>query len=112
MSAQSVSAAPSARDPFQRLSDMTRVEQDQVKNLFHYYSMQRLLRTTGWLNIFLGLLTLWLGISHTRQTVEKYAYCATYAEIMDNDYNLNIPRYVDTFEQEEAIDLRAVNAEI
>jgi len=47
-----------------------------------------------------------------RQTVEKYAYCASHAEIAANDYNLNIPRYVDTFEQEDAIDLRAVQAEI
>ncbi len=47
-----------------------------------------------------------------RQSVEKYAYCASYAEIVENDYNLNIPRYVDTFEQEEAIDLNAVQAEI
>lgn len=32
-------------------------------------------------------------------------------EIADNDYNLNIPRYVDTFEEEEEIDLMAVRAE-
>jgi len=47
-----------------------------------------------------------------RQTIEKYAYCASHAEIAENDYNLNIPRYVDTFEQEETIDLKAVQAEI
>ncbi|MEI6513737.1 MAG: N-6 DNA methylase, partial [bacterium] len=45
-------------------------------------------------------------------TVEKYAYRATRAEIAENDYNLNIPRYVDTFEQEEEIDILAVQAEI
>ncbi|MEI7831993.1 MAG: type I restriction-modification system subunit M [bacterium] len=45
-------------------------------------------------------------------TVEKYAYRATRAEIAENDYNLNIPRYVDTFEQEEEIDIPAVQAEI
>jgi len=43
--------------------------------------------------------------------VEKYAYLASLQEIRDNDYNLNIPRYVDTFEEEEAIDLMAVRAE-
>ena len=32
--------------------------------------------------------------------------------ILDNDYNLNIPRYVDTFEEEELIDIKAVMAEI
>lgn len=44
-------------------------------------------------------------------SVEKYAYIASLQEIRDNDYNLNIPRYVDTFEEEEEIDLIAVRAE-
>ncbi|MDX1990810.1 MAG: type I restriction-modification system subunit M, partial [bacterium] len=48
----------------------------------------------------------------TRQTVEKYAFRATLEEIEANDFNLNIPRYVDTFEAEEAIDIRAVQQEI
>lgn len=47
-----------------------------------------------------------------RQSVERYAYHATHAEIAANDYNLNIPRYVDTFEAEDAVDLKAVQAEI
>jgi type I restriction enzyme M protein len=47
----------------------------------------------------------------TRQDVDKYAHRATLAEIKENDYNLNIPRYVDTFEEEEEIDLAAVLAE-
>lgn len=46
-----------------------------------------------------------------RQSVDKYAYLATPAEMAENDYNLNIPRYVDTFEEEEEIDLMAVRAE-
>ena len=46
-----------------------------------------------------------------RKTVEKYAYLATPEELAENDYNLNIPRYVDTFEEEEEIDLVAVRAE-
>jgi len=46
------------------------------------------------------------------QTVEKYAYRATAQEIADNDFNLNIPRYVDTFEEETEIDLGAVKQEI
>lgn len=41
----------------------------------------------------------------SRQTKDKYSYVATLAEIAENDYNLNIPRYVDTFEEEEEIDL-------
>jgi len=43
--------------------------------------------------------------------VDKYAYVASLNEIKENDYNLNIPRYVDTFEEEEEIDLMAVRAE-
>lgn len=46
-----------------------------------------------------------------RQNVDKYAYVATLEAIQENDYNLNIPRYVDTFEEEEDIDLMAVRAE-
>jgi type I restriction enzyme M protein len=49
---------------------------------------------------------------HERESVAKYAYLATREEIAANDYNLNIPRYVDTFEQEEQIDLAVVNASI
>jgi type I restriction enzyme M protein len=44
--------------------------------------------------------------------VEKYAYRATPTELADNDYNLNIPRYVDTFEEEAEIDLAAVKQNI
>ena len=47
-----------------------------------------------------------------RKEIEKYSHCATMQEIKDNDYNLNIPRYVDTFEEEEEIDIKAVMAEI
>ena len=46
-----------------------------------------------------------------RKTVDKYAYLAALEEIQENDYNLNIPRYVDTFEEEEEIDLMAVRSE-
>ncbi|MDP2227987.1 MAG: type I restriction-modification system subunit M [Moraxellaceae bacterium] len=47
-----------------------------------------------------------------RKAVEKYAYVAKLKEIAENDYNLNIPRYVDTFEEEEEIDVAAVEQEI
>ncbi|NNH01780.1 type I restriction-modification system subunit M [Acinetobacter sp. ANC 5414] len=43
-----------------------------------------------------------------RQDIEKYAHVATLQEVKDNDYNLNIPRYVDTFEAEAEIDLDAI----
>ncbi|NLN14179.1 MAG: type I restriction-modification system subunit M, partial [Tissierellia bacterium] len=42
------------------------------------------------------------------EDVDKYAYVATYEEIKENDYNLNIPRYVDTFEEEEPVDMEEV----
>jgi len=47
-----------------------------------------------------------------RTEVEKYSQKASLAEIKENDYNLNIPRYVDTFEEEEPIDLNAVSSEL
>ena len=43
---------------------------------------------------------------------EKYAYVATRKEIEENDYNLNIPRYVDTYEEEAEVDIVAVQQEI
>ena len=46
------------------------------------------------------------------QTVPKYSYRATPEEIAENDFNLNIPRYVDTFEAEKEVDLKAVQREI
>jgi type I restriction enzyme M protein len=47
-----------------------------------------------------------------RTVEEKYSHLATLDEIKENDYNLNIPRYVDTFEEEEPIDLEAVATEL
>jgi len=47
-----------------------------------------------------------------RKEIEKYSHLASLQEIAENDYNLNIPRYVDTFEEEEPIDIKAVMAEI
>ena len=52
-----------------------------------------------------------LDTAKARTNVDKYAYLASLAEIAENDFNLNIPRYVDTFEEEEEIDLMAVRKE-
>lgn len=49
---------------------------------------------------------------HERKTEDKYSHNASLAEIKENDYNLNIPRYVDTFAEEEPIDLTQVTAEL
>ncbi len=46
------------------------------------------------------------------ESVEKYAHAATAEELAENDFNLNIPRYVDTFEDEEEIDIEETQAEI
>ncbi len=48
----------------------------------------------------------------SRDDVDKYAHAADLKEIKENDFNLNIPRYVDTFEEEEEIDIDAVQQEI
>lgn len=47
-----------------------------------------------------------------RKTVDKYSYLATQEEIEQNDFNLNIPRYVDNYESEPEMDIAAVQQEI
>ena len=47
-----------------------------------------------------------------RITNDKYSYVASLDEVRENDYNLNIPRYVDTFEEEEPVDIDAVATEL
>ena len=47
-----------------------------------------------------------------REFVDKFAYVAEFDEIIENDYNLNIPRYVDTFEEPEPIDVVQLSKDI
>ena len=47
-----------------------------------------------------------------KKMIDKYSHLASYAEIEENEFNLNIPRYVDTFEPEPEIDIVAVQKEI
>lgn len=47
-----------------------------------------------------------------RESSDKYAYVASLDEVAENDYNLNIPRYVDTFEVEELVDIEAVATQL
>ncbi|WP_273954737.1 type I restriction-modification system subunit M, partial [Leuconostoc mesenteroides] len=47
-----------------------------------------------------------------REDTDKYSHVASFEEIQENDFNLNIPRYVDTFEEEEPVDLVKVSDEI
>ena len=44
--------------------------------------------------------------------VDKYSHVAQLSEVAENDYNLNIPRYVDTFEEEEPVDLSEVSEKL
>ena len=47
-----------------------------------------------------------------RKEIEKYSHIASYDEVKENEYNLNIPRYVDTFEEEEQVDMKEVASKI
>ncbi|MCP4481933.1 MAG: N-6 DNA methylase [bacterium] len=51
-----------------------------------------------------------MTVYKNRENIDKYAYVASLEEIEENEYNLNIPRYVDTFEEE--VDIKAVAKEI
>jgi type I restriction enzyme M protein len=48
----------------------------------------------------------------SREAIEKYSHAATFNEIKENEFNLNIPRYVDTFEAEAVVDIAKVQKEI
>ena len=47
-----------------------------------------------------------------RQNVDRYSYVASLQDIVENDYNLNIPRYIDTFESEPEVDLASISKKI
>lgn len=53
-----------------------------------------------------------LELYQKRETVEKESYLASFEDIEKNDFNLNIPRYVDNFEKEEEVDLKALLMEM
>ncbi len=53
-----------------------------------------------------------LDAYHNRKEVEKYCHIASFDEIKENDFNLNIPRYIDTFEDEEKVDMELLKDEI
>ncbi len=53
-----------------------------------------------------------VDVYNKRKTLDKYSYVAKRDEIVKNDFNLNIPRYVDTFEEEEEVDIAAVQERI
>jgi type I restriction enzyme M protein len=47
-----------------------------------------------------------------RKTEDKYSYLASKEDLLENEFNLNIPRYVDTFEEEEIVDLEEISNEL
>lgn len=53
-----------------------------------------------------------LELYTARKTVNKEAYLASFEDIKANDYNLNIPRYVDTSEEEPEVDIRQLSVSI
>jgi type I restriction enzyme M protein len=53
-----------------------------------------------------------LDTYHNRKEIEKYSHKADIKEIRENDYNLNIPRYVDTFEEEEKVNIKETKQNI
>ncbi len=53
-----------------------------------------------------------IALYNKRESVEKESYLASFEDIEKNDFNLNIPRYVDNFEKEEEVDLSALLADM
>ena len=53
-----------------------------------------------------------LELYNDRKSVDKVSYLASYEDIEANDFNLNIPRYVDTSEEEPEIDLKELSGNI
>ena len=53
-----------------------------------------------------------LELYTARKPVDKVAYLASFEDIKANDYNLNIPRYVDTSEEEPEVDIKQLSASI
>jgi type I restriction enzyme M protein len=49
---------------------------------------------------------------HAKREIEKYSKLASFSDIKENDFNLNIPRYIDTFEPEPDIDMAEVQKDI
>ena len=50
-----------------------------------------------------------MDVVEKRAFIDKYAYVASLNEIKENDFNLNIPRYVDTFIEEDPVDILEVS---
>ena len=47
-----------------------------------------------------------------RKSLTRYAHLASFEEVVKNDFNLNLPRYINTFQEEDAVDIQATQEEI
>lgn len=86
---------PKGKDPVLFIDASSEFEQDANQNRLRGQDIEKIVSTF-----------------HSRKEIEKYSHLATYAELEENDFNLNIPRYVDTFEPEPEVDLLAVRKNI
>jgi type I restriction enzyme M protein len=77
-------------------------EKDKAKNRLRMPDIEKIVKTYR----------AYLSGNKKAANIEKYSSVVSSEEIMSNEYNLNIPRYVDTFEEEEQIDISVVNADI
>jgi type I restriction enzyme M protein len=86
---------PKGKDPVLFIDASSEFEQDTNQNRLREQDIEKIVSTF-----------------HSRKQIEKYSHLATNAELEENDFNLNIPRYVDTFEPEPEVDLPAVRKNI
>lgn len=89
------SRKPKGKDPVFFIDGSTEYEQGTNQNRLRREDMDKIVETF-----------------HAKKEIEKYSKLATFAEIEENDFNLNIPRYVDTFEPEPEIDMNEVQNDI
>ena len=85
---------------------------EECKNVFFVDASREFVSSKNQNNLSEEHLAKIMDTYTARAEEEKYAHVAEFKEIEENDFNLNIPRYVDTFEEEEEIDIDAVQVEI
>lgn len=86
---------PKGKDPVLFIDASSEFEQGTNQNRLREQDMEKIVSTF-----------------HSRKQIKKYSHIATFAELAENDFNLNIPRYVDTFEPEPEVNLAAVRKDI
>lgn len=92
--------------------DKARKQDDARKNVLFIDASREFEQGTNQNRLTEGNIKKILATYGAYRDVEKYSHAATTTEIAENDYNLNIPRYVDTFEEEAEIDIKKTQKEI